>query len=165
MDCIRAIDFLSNREEIDINRLCVTGDSQGGGLSLAIAALDSRPKLTIAGIPYLCHFKRAVEWAEQAANITYLEIVDIIKKYPEMENEIFKTLSYFDNLNLCDLINNRTIITCAMKDIVCPPSTIFAVYNNIQSEKNIEIMPYYDHSWETIFRFEEKKLEYVKKYL
>lgn len=72
LDCIRAIEFLETRKEIDVNRLCVTGWSQGGGLSLAAAALNLRPKLVIAEIPYLCHYKRAVEWAEGSKNVTYL---------------------------------------------------------------------------------------------
>jgi cephalosporin-C deacetylase len=165
MDCIRAIDFLAERQEIDINRLCLCGASQGGGLALATAALDSRQKFVISEIPYLCHFRRAVEWAEEFKNIAYLEFAKIIKKYPEREEEMFRTLSYFDNLNLCDLIKGRIVISCAMKDLVCPPSTIFAVYNHIKSDKSIEIMQYYEHSWETIINFEEKKLEYIKTYL
>lgn len=165
MDCVRAIDFLSTRKEIDIARLCVTGASQGGGISLAVAALDDRPKLVIAEIPYLCHFKRAIEWAEEFRNVTYLEFTSIIKKYPEREEEMYDTLSYFDNLNLCSWIKAKTIISCAMKDIVCPPSTIFAVYNHIQAEKTMEIMPFYDHSWETLINFEEKRLGYVINYL
>jgi cephalosporin-C deacetylase len=165
MDCVRAIDFLSKRKEIDINRLCVTGMSQGGGLSLAAAALDPRPKLVIAEIPYLCHYRRAVEWAEDFQNVTYLEFTTIIKKYPEREEEMFSTLSYFDNLNLCSWIKARTVISCAMKDTCCPPSTIFAVYNHIKAEKHMEAMPYYEHSWETVLNFEEKKLEYIKNYL
>ncbi len=32
-------------------------------------------------------------------------------------------------------------------------------------EKNFEIMEFYDHSWETHIRFEEKKLQYLIKYL
>ena len=52
MDCLRAIDFLSTQELIDVNRLCLVGASQGGGLSLATASLDNRAKLVIAMIPY-----------------------------------------------------------------------------------------------------------------
>jgi cephalosporin-C deacetylase len=120
MDCTRAIDFLSTREEIDINRLCVTGASQGGGLALSTAALDLRPKLVIAEIPYLCHYERAIEWAEEARNITYLEFISIIKKYPEKLEEMFNTLSYFDNLNLCSQIKAQTIISVALKDLGPP---------------------------------------------
>jgi cephalosporin-C deacetylase len=162
IDCIRAIDFLASRKEIDIKRLCVTGVSQGGGLTLASAALDPRPKIAIAEIPYLCHFRRAVEWAEEVKNIAYLEFTSIIRYYPEREEEMFDTLSYFDNLNLCTWIKAKIVITCAMKDIVCPPSTIFAVYNHIKSQKQIEVMPFYEHDWTTILKFEEKKLELIK---
>ena len=165
MDCVRAIDFLTNRKEIDISRLCITGSSQGGGLSLAAAALDGRVKLTIAEIPYLCHYRRGVEWAEEATNITYLEFINIIKTYPEKEDEMFRTLSYFDNLNLCSWIKNKTIITCATRDIVCPPSTDFAVYNHIKADKHMDIMKFYEHDCATVIEFEEKKLEYVKMYL
>ncbi|MDD5660183.1 MAG: acetylxylan esterase [Actinomycetota bacterium] len=164
-DCIRALDFLASRKEIDMSRICITGASQGGGLTLATAALDERPKLAIAEIPYLCHYRRAVEWAEDFPNITYIEFQNVIKKYPEREEEMFKTLSYFDNLNLADKIKSRTIISCAMKDTCCPPSTIFAVYNHIEAEKQMIKMPYYVHSWETGINFDENKVELVKKHL
>lgn len=78
---------------------------------------------------------------------------------------MFNTLTYFDNLNLCSWIKARTVITCAMKDTCCPPSTIFAVYNHIKAEKYIEIMPYYEHGLEAVVNFEEKKLKYIKMYL
>ncbi|MCL5985213.1 MAG: acetylxylan esterase [Actinobacteria bacterium] len=165
MDCVRAIDFLATRSEIDIERLCVTGASQGGGLTLATAALDDRPKLTIAEIPYLCHFNRAVEWAEDFENVTYLEFRSLIKKYPEREEEMFDTLSYFDNLNLCNWIKARTVISCAMRDTCCPPSTIFAVYNHMKAQKHLEVMPFYEHAWDTLINFDEKRLEYIKTYL
>ena len=165
LDCVRAIDFLSTRDEIDMNRLCVTGASQGGGLALSTAALDSRPKLVIAEIPFLCHYRRAIEWAEEAKNVTYLEFIPIIKKHPGKVEDMFNTLTYFDNLNLCSWIKSKTIISVGLKDLVCPPSTIFAIYNTLKTEKYIEIMPFYEHSWEAIINFDEKKLEYIKKYL
>jgi len=165
LDSIRAIDFLADRKELDMERLCITGISQGGGLSLVAAGLDSRPKLIISEVPYLCHFRRAVEWAEEVENITYLEIANLIRGYPEREEEMFRTLSYFDNLNLCENITAKTVISCGLKDTVCPPSTIFAVYNHIKAEKNIEFLPYSGHDWATVTWFDEKKLEYIKKNL
>src|SRR5262249_41486166 len=38
-DAVRALDLLASREEVDSKRIAVTGISQGGGLSLAAAAL------------------------------------------------------------------------------------------------------------------------------
>ncbi len=165
MDCIKILDFLEMREEIDMDRICVAGASQGGGLSLAVSALDHRPALTIAEIPYLCHYKRAIEWAEGSKPLTYLEFTTLIKRFPGSTDQIYKTLSYFDNLNLCDRIKNKTIISVAMKDTVCPPSTDFAVYNHIKAEKEIDVLQFWDHSWETILKYEERRLEHIVKNL
>lgn len=164
-DCIKALDFLQTRDEIDMSRVCVAGASQGGGIALAVSALDNRPKLTIAEIPYLCHFRRAIEWAEEFKPLTYLEFTQIIKRFPHLVGKMYETLSYFDNLNLCNLIKNKTILSVAMKDIVCPPSTVFAIYNNILAEKEIDILEYWDHSWETVLKYEEKRLEHIVKNL
>lgn len=163
MDCVRILDFLETRKEIDKSRICVAGASQGGGLALAVSALDERPKFTLAEIPYLCHYQRAIEWAEEFKPITYIEFTTLIKRFPELTDKMYKTLSYFDNLNLCDRIKNKVVMSVAMKDMVCPPSTNFAVYNNIHSEKDIDILEYWDHSWETVLKYEERRLEHFIK--
>ncbi len=165
MDCVRAINFLAGRKEIDSTRICVTGASQGGGLSLAAAALSPRPKLVIADMPYLCHFRRAVIWAEESKNITYQELMTMIQKYPHREEELHRVLSYFDNLNLSSWIKAKTVVTCATRDTVCPPSTIFAVYNHIGSDKIMEVLPYYGHDRSAILAFDEKRLAYIKEFL
>src|SRR5262249_13180676 len=48
MDCVRGVDFLCSRAEIDTSRIGVWGFSQGGGLSLATAALDRRITAAVA---------------------------------------------------------------------------------------------------------------------
>ncbi|MEO1653585.1 MAG: alpha/beta fold hydrolase, partial [Bacteroidota bacterium] len=53
LDCIRALDFLSNRSEIDQSRIAVEGGSQGGALSLMTAALDRRVRLCAPDVPFL----------------------------------------------------------------------------------------------------------------
>ena len=161
MDCLRAIDFLSTQESIDISRLCLVGGSQGGGLSLATASLDSRVKLVIAMIPYLCHFERAIEIAETLENITYNEFKRLVNMCPEREREMYDTLSYFDNLNLCKDIEAKTFISVGLRDTCCPPSTVFAVYNHIQSEKGIDVYPFYGHDAGIALAYQEKMLAYI----
>ena len=75
---------------------------------------------------------------------------------------MFKTLSYFDNLNLADRIRAKTIVSCAMNDLCTPPSTIFAVFNWIQADKQMITMPYYAHSWDTMIAFDENRVKLVK---
>lgn len=45
------------------------------------------------------------------------------------------------------------------------PSTIFAVYNHIESEKHLELISYSVHDNISVKAFDEKKLHYIKKNL
>ena len=161
MDCVRAVEFLSTQEAIDMDRLCLAGTSQGGGLALATASLDQRPKMVIAQIPYLCHFERAIQMAETFENITYNEFKRMANAYPEREREMYETLSYFDNLNLCKRIRAKVFMSVGLRDTCCPPSTTFAVYNHIQSEKKIDVYPFLDHSAAIVSIYSERMLGYI----
>jgi cephalosporin-C deacetylase-like acetyl esterase len=50
-DCIRAIDYLVSRPEVDTSRLAVAGNSGGGQMALLTAAADSRIKVIAAAHP------------------------------------------------------------------------------------------------------------------
>jgi cephalosporin-C deacetylase-like acetyl esterase len=54
-NCIRALDYLETRPEVDANRFGVTGRSGGGAYSWWVAALDERIKVAVpvAGITSL----------------------------------------------------------------------------------------------------------------
>ena len=55
-DAVRALELLAHREEVDASRLTIGGTSQGGGITLAVAAFSDRPKLALPDIPFLCDF-------------------------------------------------------------------------------------------------------------
>src|SRR5437773_368765 len=42
LDCVRGLDFLASRPEVDPDRIGMWGASQAGGFTLAVAALDRR---------------------------------------------------------------------------------------------------------------------------
>lgn len=145
LDCIRAVDFVCSREEIDRGRIAVAGGSQGGGLALAVAGLDDRPKLAMPVFPYLCHFRRSVEIHSTGP---YVEIKNWFRKYdPEHleEDRVFRTLSYFDGMNLAARIECRTLMAITLQDTTCPPSTCFAAYNHISAPKETKIYHDYGH--------------------
>lgn len=54
-DCLRGIHFLCTRPEIDAGHIGPLGLSQGGGLTLAVAALDQRVRAAVAHEPFLCN--------------------------------------------------------------------------------------------------------------
>jgi cephalosporin-C deacetylase len=161
MDCVRALQFM--RAQSEIGPIAITGGSQGGGLTLAVAALGSDQQLLAAmpDVPYLCHFRRAVEIFTTGP---YQELVNHWKAHPDAVENDFRTLSYFDGLNFATRIKCPVLLSVALLDTICPPSTGFAVYNHLPVEKQLKIYPYNGHEgggpWQ-----EEAKYDFIARYL
>jgi cephalosporin-C deacetylase len=160
MDCVRALDAVASRPEVDAERIGVMGMSQGGGLTLAVAALDARPVLAMPEMPYLCHYKRAVDVAMRNP---YLEIAAYLRNWPEREEQVWRTLSYFDNLNLAARIRCPVLMDVGLQDDICPPSSVFGAYNKITAPKEIKVYPYHNH--EVVEALWEEKLRWAHRYL
>jgi len=142
LDCVRAVDVLAERPEVDDEKLAVLGGSQGGGLSLAVAALEPRVSLCMASVPFLCDFPGAVKLAAGA----YQEIARYCQRSNQREiAAVFQTLTYFDIVNLAGRVRARTLISVGLRDPDCPPSTVFAVYNHLTCPKRIEVYPFMGH--------------------
>ena len=98
----------------------------------------------MADLPFLCDYRRAMEAATTGP---YIELLNYFKQFPQKEEQGWKTLTYFDNLNLADKIKAETLISVGLQDTVCPPSTIFGVYNHIKSKKESIIYNYLGHEF------------------
>lgn len=155
LDAVGALGLLASFDEVDEGRIAVTGVSQGGGLSLAVAALSERPAFVWADVPFLCDFRRAVEVVEKAP---YTEIANLARARPAMESQMWRTLSYFDLLNLADRIACPAVVTVGLWDDVCPPSTIYGVFNQISAaDKELKVSPYGRH--EVLYDVQEQRTE------
>jgi cephalosporin-C deacetylase len=141
-DAVRALEVLASMEEVDAKRIAATGVSQGGGITLAAAALSGRVVLALADIPFLCDYRRAIEITPLPP---YTEISSFLKTNPGEYERVIRTLSYCDNLNLAPWIKCRTVVCNCLWDDICPPSTIFGMYNHIAGEKSMEVYPYHKH--------------------
>ena len=141
-DAVRALEVLARRDETDPARLAITGVSQGGGLTLAVAALSRKPTLALADIPFLCDFRRSINIATAGP---YPEITGFLRSFPHLYEQAIRTLSYFDCLNLAPWIACKTVISNGLWDDICPPSSIYAVYNHITAEKQMEVYPFHKH--------------------
>ena len=145
MDSLRAFEYLYNFPGIDKKRMAISGMSQGGGLTLAVAGLDPRPKLALADEPFLAHYRRSVDISPDRP---YAEIAFHLKTRPSEEEQVWKTLSYFDVLNFSDKIKARTLVNVGLADSTCPPSSVYAVYNNMKCRKEIMVYKYAAHEWD-----------------
>lgn len=131
---------------VDETRVAVTGGSQGGALSLACASLVPEIKLCAPTYPYLCDYKRV--WEMDLDKGAYEGIRYYLRHFdPRHEHidEFFEKLGYIDLQFLAPRIKARVYMSTGLMDNTCPPSTQFAAYNKITSEKHVEIYPDFGH--------------------
>lgn len=127
-DVIRAIDFAVSREDLDHDRIALVGTSQGGGISLAVAALDWRVKAVVAHVPFLCNFPLAA----RTENSLVKKLLDASGRN---DDAALSTLNYFDPLELAPRLRVPVLMSAGGKDKVCPAPTIESVYQRIASAK------------------------------
>ena len=144
MDCVRAVDFLYSRSEVDTSRIAVEGGSQGGALSFATAALDRhRIDLCVPHVPFLSDFRdyfKLVGWPGG-------EFRQYFEEHPEIsEDEIYKNLSYIDIKNLAPWIDAPVLMSVGLVDTTCPPHINFAAYNHLAVPKEYIVYPNAGHS-------------------
>ncbi|MDB6025833.1 MAG: acetylxylan esterase [Verrucomicrobiales bacterium] len=149
-DVIRAIDFAVSRKDLDHERIALVGTSQGGGISLAVAALDSRVKAVVAHVPFLCNFPLA-------ARTTNSLVYKLLSQAKRNDEQALRTLSYFDPWQLVPQLRVPVLMSAGGKDTVCPMPTIESVYERLPgTNKSLNIYPdlahtscvdFYNHTW------------------
>lgn len=146
--------------EVDASRVGATGGSQGGGLALACGALEPRLNRIAASVPFLSDYKRV--WEMDLARDAYEELRTFFRHHDPQhlrEEELFTRLGYIDVQHLADRIRGEVMMGVGLLDTVCPPSTQFAAYNKIVSNKQLEIYPDYVH--ERLPGFEDQVIRFM----
>jgi cephalosporin-C deacetylase len=134
MDCVRMVDFIFSREELDHDNIMVSGGSMGGFLSIATASLDHRIKLCSAQNPILCDVKALpgkVNWPLKDFN-RYIRVNRGLSMDKLLDN-----LSYFDTKNFATNIKCPTLVGIGLLDHLAPPDNEYTAFNNLQVKKNM----------------------------
>jgi cephalosporin-C deacetylase len=141
-DAVRAVDAARTLPQVDGSRVAVAGASQGGGISLAVAALVPDLSGVLVDVPYLCDMRRASEIGDKDP---YGEIVRYLKAHRDQVDRVFETLRYFDGAVFATLASSPALFSVALMDEICPPSTVYAAYNAYAGAKEIREYAYNDH--------------------
>jgi len=141
LDCPRAIDYLVTLPEVDADNIFLEGGSQGGAYSMSCAALDHRVRAVACYITFMSDFPDYFKIAAWPGN----EIMGRQKELGLSDEELYKTLSYFDIKNLAQWIECPVYMAVGLQDITCPTHTNFAGYNQVKTEKQYHIYRNYGH--------------------
>lgn len=146
LDCAQLARIVMEMPQVDPRRVGATGGSQGGGLTLACAALEPRIARAAPVFPFLCDYQRV--WEMDLAKGAYEELRQYFRLFDPMharEKDIFTRLGYIDCQHLAPRIKARVQFYVGLMDTICPPSSQFAAYNKIRSKKEMLIYPDYAH--------------------
>ena len=126
-DAVRAIDFVASLEQADTSRIVAFGESQGGALTFAAAALDKRLKAVAPSVPFLGDYQdyaRIVWWPVH-------EVFQAADAEGISREDLFEMLKYFDIKNFAPSVTCPVYMSFGLQDPTCPPHTNFAIYNNL----------------------------------
>ncbi|WP_084039337.1 acetylxylan esterase [Demequina sp. NBRC 110053] len=163
-DAVRGVDAARSLPEVDAARVVFVGGSQGGGVSLAVAGMVPDLAGCVADVPFLCHFERAIDITDE---YPYQELVTYLKTTRLPRDAVLDTLQYFDGVNHAKRAHAPALMSVALLDAVCPPSTCFAAFNwygerSGQSDKTMEVYGYNGHEGGQAHQ-QERQLEFVRR--
>ncbi|MBI9050361.1 MAG: acetylxylan esterase [Anaerolineaceae bacterium] len=146
LDTAQLAGIMMEMPEVDEERVYATGASQGGGLTVACAALEPRIKRAAPVYPFLSDYQRV--WEMDYAKDAYTELKEYFRHFDpqhKKEEAIFEQLGYIDIQHLAERIQAKVLWSIGLMDTVCPPSTQYAAFNKVKSQKKMAIFPDFRH--------------------
>ena len=137
----KAVDFLKSLDYVDSTRIGVYGGSQGGLLSLVVAALKPEVRCVSAAYPAMCEtagsrYDRAEGWPR----------LFVWRKGTDTP-QIREVVRYFDAVNFARFVKQDIQFIQGYNDHVCMPTTTFSAYNVIPKGHKTLITPYDCSHW------------------
>lgn len=128
---LRALDIVTAQPEWDGRHLVALGRSQGGGQALSAGGLDPRVTYVSAEIPTFCDHTGIVAgringWPRIIPNDT-----------EKPDPRVVEAVGYYDAVNFAPRIRGRVFVTLGFIDHICPPTGIYAMYNQVRAPKKI----------------------------
>ncbi|OTO01287.1 acetylxylan esterase [Enterococcus sp. 5B3_DIV0040] len=146
LDVYTLIEQVRKLPEIDDENMQTFGASQGGALAVVGAALHPRIKQVVTIYPFLADFPRILELGQITE--PYDELFRYFKfqdPFYRTKEQIFKALDYIDIKNFAHMIKGKVKLLTGIRDDICPPSTQYAFFNRVQTNKEHILLPEYGH--------------------
>lgn len=138
-DFIRASEIAAMITRNSTSRVLYYGFSFGGAMALMAEAVGQSADMVAAGVP-------TFGWMTGRRRLAKLgsggEVNRYIRKHPEQEERVMRSLSYFDTVNFAPLIKKPTLIGIGRKDVVVPVETVRAIYDRLGGPSVIREFPH-----------------------
>ncbi|HEY4018656.1 MAG TPA: acetylxylan esterase [Pseudonocardiaceae bacterium] len=141
-DAVRAVAVLRGLDFVDPSRVAAIGNSQGGGIALAVAGLVPDLAALFTQSPFLTDVRRATLIT---GTTPYLEITRYLSAHRDEVDQVFDVLSYFDGVGFAGRATAPAWFSTGLMDDICPPSTAFGAYHAYAGPKKIAVWDYNGH--------------------
>ncbi len=133
LGCVRAVDYLCTRDDVDTTRIATYGGSQGGMLSIMTSALSNRVSALLAYFPAFCDVEgyyhgRGGGWPHLFRD----------KAEPNIEARL-QTIRYYDTVNFARTLRVPGFYAWGYNDRTCCPTSTFSAYNVISAPKELQV--------------------------
>jgi len=139
---IRGIDYMTSRPDWNRGAIISSGGSQGGGLALIAAALDSRITAVVSVAPALGEHTGPLYGRPDAAPSNL--IMERDKKPPDPR--VIAATAYYDTCNFARFVKVPVLMSSGLIDTACPPMTVLSIYNTLSCPKQIDLVPLLGHN-------------------
>lgn len=141
-DAVRAVAVLRGLDFVDPSRVAAIGNSQGGGIALAVAGLVPELAAVFTQSPFLTDVRRATLIT---GTTPYAEISRYLAAHRDEVERVFDVLSYFDGVGFASRAVAPAWFSTGLMDDICPPSTAFGAYHAYAGPKQIAVWDYNGH--------------------
>ena len=139
---VKGVDMIASLDEWDGKTLGVTGSSQGGFLSLAVAALDKRVTFLAAVHDAMCDYEAELHGVAGGwPHYFYHAKMNAITK-ARLEGA-----RYYDGVNFARRITVPGWYSFGYNDEVVPPTSSYGLYNSVKAPKTLSLYQMTGHFW------------------
>lgn len=141
-DAVRAVDAVRALQIVDAARVAVIGNSQGGGIALAVGGLVPGLAAVLAQAPFLCDFPEAIAHT-RSGPITELLQLFAMRRYDAAAFQ--ETLAYFDGVTFAKRATAPGHLSVGLLDDISTPRTVLAAFDAYAAEKHLAVWPHNGH--------------------
>ena len=108
--------------------------------------VEPRIRAAVPVFPFLSDYRRV--WDLDLAVNAYAELRDYLRRFDplhESVEQMWLTLGDIDVQHLAPRVRASVMMHTGLMDMICPPSTQFAAYNKLPSEKQVTVYPDFEH--------------------